>query len=216
MNVKVQKIWYWLNQWGCRIGCTLFFGVRIHGRENIPRSGGVLLLSNHQSFLDPLLCGIGPDRQLYYVARDTLFKNPAFKWLIKSVNAIAIKRGTADIAAMKIIIGKLKEGRAVVLFPEATRTHDGRIADIKPGFGLISRRANVPVLPVLIDGAFECWPRTNRIFRPGRISIVYGELIGAEKIKSLGDEQFAIYLTQILRQMQNDLRAKANKETYSY
>ena len=152
MNSKVQKIWYGALHWGCRFGFTLFFGCRFYGRENIPRSGGVLLLSNHQSVLDPMLCGSGSDRQLSYVARDTLFKNSAFSWLIESVNAIAIKRGTADITAMKIIIEKLKAGHGIVLFPEATRTHDGRIADIKPGFGLLSRRANVPVVPVVVDG----------------------------------------------------------------
>jgi 1-acyl-sn-glycerol-3-phosphate acyltransferase len=216
MNAKVQKIWYWTLQWGCRFGFTLFFGVHLYGRRNVPQTGGVLLLCNHQSFFDPQLCGIGPNRQLCYVARDTLFDKPAFKWLIESVNAIAIKRGTADIAAMKIIIEKLKAGNAVVLFPEATRTYDGKIADIKPGFSLLSRRANVPIVPVLIDGAFECWPRTKKMFCPGHISVVYGDLIPPEKIKEMGDEKFAKYLTQILRQMQNDMRAKMKKETYVY
>jgi 1-acyl-sn-glycerol-3-phosphate acyltransferase len=216
MNANVQKLWYWSLHWLCRFGATLFFGIRVYGRDNVPPTGGVLLLSNHQSFLDPPLCGVGLNRQLCYVARDTLFKNSAFKWLIESVNAIAIKRDTADVAAMKIIIEKLKAGNAVVLFPEATRTHDGRIADIKPGFGLLSRRANVPVVPVLLDGAFECWPRTQNMFSPGRITVVYGKRITPEKIKSLGDEQFAKYLTSILRKMQNELRAKMKKRTYAY
>jgi 1-acyl-sn-glycerol-3-phosphate acyltransferase len=214
MNANLQKVWYGMFQWGFRFGFTLFFGIRFYGRENIPRNGGVLLLCNHQSFLDPLLCGAGADRQLCYVARDTLFKNPAFKWLIESVNASAIKRDTADIAAMKMLIEKLKAGNGVVLFPEGTRTNDGKIADIKPGFGLLSRRANVPVIPVLIDGAFECWPRTKKIFSPRRINVVYGEPISPEKIKSLGDEQFAKNLTQIFRRMQTDIRTRMNKETY--
>jgi 1-acyl-sn-glycerol-3-phosphate acyltransferase len=216
MNANIQKIWYGLFQWSLWFWFKLLFGIRFYGRENLPRSGGVLLLCNHQSFLDPLLCGSCANRQLFYVARDTLFKNPAFKWLIESVNARAIKRDMADIAAMKMLIEKLKAGNGIVLFPEGTRTHDGKIADIKPGFGLLSRRANVPVVPVLIDGAFECWPRTKKFFSLGRITVVYGDIISPEKIRSLGDEQFAKHITQVLRQMQNETRKKANKKIYTY
>ncbi|MDO8303465.1 MAG: lysophospholipid acyltransferase family protein, partial [Sedimentisphaerales bacterium] len=136
--------------------------------------------------------------------------------LISSVNVSAIKRDTADIAAIKMFIEKLKAGNAVVLFPEATRTHDGKIADVKPGFGLLSRRANVPVVPIVIDGAFECWPRTKKIFSPGRITVVYGEMISPEKIKEMGDEKFANYLTAILRKMQNEIRIKFGKEPLRY
>jgi 1-acyl-sn-glycerol-3-phosphate acyltransferase len=194
----------------------LCFDVRFYGRQNIPETGGVLLLSNHQSFLDPPLCGIGVDRHFSYVARDTLFTNPVFGWLISSVNVSAIKRDTADIAAIKLFIEKLRAGNAVVLFPEATRSHDGKIADVKPGFGLLSRRANVPIVPIVIDGAFECWPRTKKMFSPGRITVVYGDLIPPEKIKEMGDEKFAAYLTDILRKMQNETRARFGKEPLRY
>jgi 1-acyl-sn-glycerol-3-phosphate acyltransferase len=194
----------------------LFFDIRFYGRQNIPETGGVLLLSNHQSFLDPPLCGIGVERHFSYVARDTLFTNPVFGWLISSVNVSAIKRDTADIAAIKLFIEKLKAGNAVVLFPEATRTHDGKIAEVKPGFGLLSRRANVPIVPIVIDGAFECWPRTKKIFSPGRIAVVYGEMIPPEKIKEMGDEKFAAYLTDILRKMQNETRARLGKIAIEY
>lgn len=216
MNVNVQKVWYWFARWVCRWFFMLCFDVRFYGRQNIPETGGVLLLSNHQSFLDPPLCGIGVDRHFSYVARDTLFTNPVFGWLISSVNVSAIKRDTADIAAIKLFIEKLRAGNAVVLFPEATRSHDGKIADVKPGFGLLSRRANVPIVPIVIDGAFECWPRTKKMFSPGRITVVYGDLIPPEKIKEMGDEKFAAYLTDILRKMQNETRARFGKEPLRY
>jgi 1-acyl-sn-glycerol-3-phosphate acyltransferase len=216
MKVNIQKIWYWFARWMCRVFFILFFDVRFYGRENIPETGGVLLLSNHQSFLDPPLCGIGVERHFSYVARDTLFTNPVFGWLISSVNVSPIKRDAADIAAIKMFIEKLKAGNAVVLFPEATRTHDGKIAEVKPGFGLLSRRANVPIVPIVIDGAFECWPRTKKNFSPGRITVVYGDLIPPEKVKEMGDEKFAIYLTGVLRQMQNETRIKFGKEPVRY
>jgi len=114
------------------------------------------------------------------------------------------------------VISKLKAGRGVCLFPEGTRTRDGRIGVIKPGFGLLCRRGKAGVMPVVIDGAFECWPRHKKIFSPGSISVCYGEAITAEQAKEIGDEKLAEVLTETLRQMQNDLRAKHGKEPYSY
>jgi 1-acyl-sn-glycerol-3-phosphate acyltransferase len=74
----------------------------------------------------------------------------------------------------------------------------------------------VPIVPIVIDGAFECWPRTKRIFSSGRITIAYGNLIPPEKIKEMGDEKFAVYLTGILRQMQNEIRARFDKKPLNY
>jgi 1-acyl-sn-glycerol-3-phosphate acyltransferase len=214
MSSRTQKIWYWFLQWGCRFAALLFWRVRVFGKENVPAEGGCLLLANHQSFFDPPLCGIGPNRQLCYVARDSLFDNPQFGWLINSLNAIPIKRNSADIGAMKAIIEKLKNGNVIVLFPEATRTSDGTIADVKAGFGLIARRAKVPVLPVVIDGAFEAWPRNKKFPTLGRITVVYGKLITQDQIREMDDAKFAEHLTSTLRQMQKELRERLNKPAF--
>ncbi len=131
--------------------------------------------------------------------------------------AIPIRQGQADIGAIKTVISVLKLGRAVCLYPEGSRTFDGRIAEIKPGFGLISRRANVPIVPAVIDGAFECWPRTKKAPKLfGRVAVLYGKPIPAEHVKEVGDEVFAGELTRQLREMQAELRKKLGKDPYDY
>jgi len=207
---------YWFAQKILRFFCAIFFDLRVSGIDNIPAKGPVLLLSNHQSFLDPILCGVAVKRQLSYVARDTLYKSRFYTWLTTGVDIIPIKRGQVDISAIKMIIKKLKAGRGIVIFPEATRTADGRIADITSSFGLLSRRGKAPVVPVVIDGAFECWPRHKKFLSLSRIAISYGELITPEQVEQLGDEKFAELLTQRLRKMQNELRTKLGRKLYEY
>ena len=121
------------------------------------------------------------------------------------------------LSAIKKIIGKLKDGFGVCLFPEGTRTSDGRIAAFKPGFGLLCRRGGAAVVPVVIDGAFECWPRHKKIFSPGaRINVCYGKCITAEEVKRMSDRELADTLTHTLRQMQTKNRVKQGKVPYDY
>jgi len=174
------------------------------------------MLANHQSYLDPLLVATPVTRLCCFAARESLFKSPWFGWLLGSFNVIGIRRGEANLDAIKIFTEKLKSGFGMLLFPEGTRTLDGKIAEFKPGFGIIARRANVPVIPVIIDGAFECWPKKHKLFRPGKAYVVYGQPIPPEQIKALGDRQFAKELTNTLRKMQNELRIKTGKKPYDY
>jgi len=213
----VRAIWYWLCRWVCRIFCLLFFRCRIYGKENVPKSGAFLLVSNHQSYLDPIFCGAFIKKQLYFLARDTLFTNRFFGALISSINAIPVRRGKPDVSAVKLVIDKLRRGAAVCLFPEATRTHDGRIAPMRPGIALLCRRAQVKVVPMVVEGAFESWPRHRRFFSPGKLIIIrYGKPIGAEEVQQMGDRKIAELLTRLLRQMQEQCREKIGKPPFNY
>jgi 1-acyl-sn-glycerol-3-phosphate acyltransferase len=208
--------WFRLARWFCKVFCETVFRLHPAGRENVPDYGPLVLICNHQSFLDPVLCGIFVKRPLYFLARDTLFHG-LFGRLIASVNTIPVKRGTADLGAMKTIINKLKEGNGVCLFPEGTRTSDGKITPFKPGLGLLCRRGNAAIVPVLIDGAFEAWPRHKKLFSSGaHIILHYGKSISAEQVKKTNDKKLAKLLTDTLRQMQNDCRLKQGKEPYNY
>lgn len=216
-RVVLRAGWYWLARWVCRLFCLLFFRFRVYGLDNIPKRGAFILVANHQSYLDPVFCGIGLRRQLWFVARDTLFANRYFGRLIRSVKTIPVRRGRADMAAIKQIIEKLKGGRGFCLFPEGTRTGDGRIAPFKGGFSLLCRRGNAVVLPVLIDGAFECWPRHQKLFTPGAvITVRYGRAISAEQAAGMDDKELAMALTSALRAMQTEIRLKKGKKPYSY
>jgi len=212
----ISVIWYWLARWIFRVFCALFFDFRSYGTQNVPKQGPFILASNHQSFLDPIFCGIPLRRQLHFLARESLFSNRFFGALIRSVNSIPVKRGQANIAPIRRVIAKLKEGQGVCLFPEATRTSDGRIQQFKPGFGLLCRRSEAAIVPVLIDGAFECWPRYKKIFSPGWVTVCYGEVITAEQAKDFGDEKLAEILTDKLRQMQKQCRLRQGKQPHNY
>ncbi len=209
--------WFRFARFWCWIFCNLFFRIHVCGRENVPDKGAFVLVGNHQSYLDPVFCGIPLKRPLYFLARDSLWKSKFFGWLISSVNTIPVRQGKADLSAMRKVIGKLKEGNGVCLFPEGTRSRDGKIRPFKPGFGLLCRRGNAAVVPVLIDGAFECWPRHRKIFSPGsEIVICYGECIAAEQVENMSDRELAENLTDTLRRMQTKSRVKHGKEPYSY
>jgi len=208
--------WFRFARFWCWIFCNLFFRIHVYGRENVPDKGAFVLVGNHQSYLDPIFCGIPLKRPLYFLARDSLWKNRFFGWLISSVNTIPVKQGKADLSAMRKVIGKLKEGRGVCLFPEGTRTSDGKITPFKPGFGLLCRRGEAAVVPVLIDGAFECWPRHKKIFSPGRIDVCYAKAIPAGEVANMSDRQLAEVLTDTLRRMQTKTRIKHGKEPYDY
>jgi len=190
--------------------------MKVEGLENVPEDGSLLMISNHQSFLDPMLCGVYLDRPVSFLARDTLYKG-IFGWIIRSVDTIPVKRGEADIGAMKAVIEKLKNGRCVCLFPEGTRTQDGRISAFKPGFGLLCRRGGAAVVPVVIDGAFEAWPRHKKFFTRGAaITVSYGKCITAEQVKDMSNEALADELTVSLRRMQSDCRKRSGKEPFEY
>ncbi|MFA5252877.1 MAG: lysophospholipid acyltransferase family protein [Phycisphaerae bacterium] len=213
---KIGYLWYFMWCWLCRIFCMLFFHPRPFNLSRIPKKGGFLLLSNHQSFLDPMLNANPITRPCCFAARDTLFNVPIFGTMLHTVNAIPIKRGQADLTAMRMFVERLKDGYGLVLYPEGTRTLDGKIAEIKPGFSLLARRANVPIIPSVIDGAYECWPKKKKLFSPGKVYVNYGLPIPPEKVAELGDREFAKYLTKILRDMQTELRLKVGRKPFEY
>jgi 1-acyl-sn-glycerol-3-phosphate acyltransferase len=159
----------------------VLFGVRCYGAGRTPASGGFILASNHQSFLDPVLLGLGLRRKIGFVARSTLFTNPLFGWFIRQLGAVPIERGKGDLGALRTMKKALREGRILVLFPEGTRTRDGEVGPCKAGAAITARAAKVPVVHAAIDGAFRAWPRTQALFRPHRpVRVVYGEPVRFE------------------------------------
>jgi 1-acyl-sn-glycerol-3-phosphate acyltransferase len=217
MSTKMLKwSWYWLARFICWLFCVVYFRFRVHGRKNVPENGALILAGNHQSFLDPVFCGIAVKRHLTYVARDSLWRFGPFGRLIGSVNAIPVSRDKADIAAMRMIIDRLRQGEAVCLYPEGTRTLDGRIAPFKPGFGLLCRRSKAAIIPVLVEGGFDCWPRHRKFPSPGAINVWFGEVLPPERVLTMTNEELADTLSRTLRQMQHAARLQQGKKPYAY
>jgi 1-acyl-sn-glycerol-3-phosphate acyltransferase len=184
-----SRLWYSFLRIIVQITAILAFGVRHSGRKNIPRRGGVLVVSNHQSHLDPPLVGMGCGRHMNYIARQTLFDFTPFAWLIRSINAIPIDREGFGIAGIKESLKRLKNGEMVLIFPEGTRTPDGNIKEFKRGITSLAVRSRAAILPVAIAGAFQCWPKTRTFPRPGKIRLHYGQPILPQEYEGLNEEE---------------------------
>ena len=191
--------------------------MRIFGRRHEPTEGGTVYISNHQSFLDPLLVGMGLNRPVHYMARDSLFRNPTFKRLIESVNAFPVRRGTADLRALKEAIRLLRQGGQVLIFAEGTRTRDGRIAPFLPGVAVLAQRAAKWTVPVVIDGAYETWPRERALPSLGEhIVVKYAPAIPQAETKKQTPAEFVAGLRQTLIDMQTDVRKTLGRTELHY
>ena len=166
---------YWIGWSGFRISYWLLFGWRAYNRERVPLEGPVILAANHASFIDPPLVGIPLKRPLNYMARDTLFRFPGVGATLRSWQAIPVDRGGGGGAGLKAILDRLLKGGAILLFPEGTRTHDGKLQPGRSGIGLAVIKSNAPVIPVRVFGTFEAFGRHMRFPRRHPIAVKYGE-----------------------------------------
>ncbi|MGI9457594.1 MAG: lysophospholipid acyltransferase family protein [Aeoliella sp.] len=182
-----KLIWYRLTQWVFGTLARIWFRMRCSGLANMPATGPVVLVANHQSNLDPLLIGCFIKRPLGYLARDTLFTG-ILGPLIRAYDAIPIDREGTGLAGIRATLKRIKQGDAVLLFPEGTRTQDGRIRPLKPGFIALVRRGKASILPVAVAGAFEALPRGRVVPRPVLIALDCGEAIPPDVIADLDDE----------------------------
>lgn len=201
-----QQIGYDAFRVFARLAGTVCFRLRWAGSEHFPAEGAALICSNHQSFFDPVLVGLTCNRRMNYLARDTLFHNPILAPLIRYLDAIPIDREGGGLAGLKETLRRLKAGEQVLIFPEGTRTSDGEVLPLKPGFCSVTRRSKVPLVPVGLDGAYQAWPRTAKFPSLGRIAVVIGEPMPAEMIAKLSDEQVVEELSKRIRQCHAEAR----------
>ncbi len=178
----------------------LSFRARYSGRGNIPKEGGVLLVSNHQSHLDPPIIGLGCPRQLNPLARKTLFDIPELGRLIALHGSIPIDRDGMGLAGLREAMRCLKSGGVVLIFPEGTRTADGKIAQFKPGFVPLAVRSRASILPCAIEGAHGCWPRNRKLPKLGRIRVHFGPPILPDEISRLDERELLVKVEDRVRQ----------------
>lgn len=167
---------YWIGHTTFKAGARAFFQFRVIGREKLLEDRGVLVVSNHESFVDPPLVGIAFEKATYYLARKTLFKG-IFAWIYKKWQAIPVDQEKPDMTSLKRIIKLLKSGERVIIFPEGARTLDGNLQAAQAGTGLIVAKSKAMVQPVRIFGAREALPRGSGKMRFVPITIVVGDPI---------------------------------------
>lgn len=124
----------------------------VEGRENVPRTGGLLVAANHLSYWDPPVVAHALDRECHFVAKEELFAVPVLGPLIRSLNSIPVRRGAADLRGIQEALAVLRRGGCLLIFPEGARQRSGELGRGRPGVGLLWSHARVPVLPVHLEG----------------------------------------------------------------
>jgi len=172
-----MNFYYWVGYHLSRLVGRLFFHLQVIHKERMLQSGPVILAMNHQSYLDPPLAGTTCDRAVYFLARRTLLDVPLLGWLLPKLNVIPVNQEGIDRGALKSLIRVVKAGNAALVFPEGSRTIDGRLQSAEPGVVLVIAKTLAPVVPMRIFGAHEALPRGGGGLHFVPITIVIGEPI---------------------------------------
>jgi glycerol-3-phosphate dehydrogenase (NAD(P)+) len=148
----VNSLVYWPTRWVLKTAILIYFRLRRLGREHIP-DGGVILASNHRSFLDPFAIGCCLGRPIYFVAKQELFKNPLLGWFLNCMGAFPVKRGASDEESVATSLALLERGEAVVIFPEGTRIRTGSLGRPRRGVGRLALQSGRPVVPIAVTNS---------------------------------------------------------------
>jgi len=153
------------------------FGLEVRGQEHVPRRGAFVLASNHLSYLDPPLLAVACRRRLSFMARTTLFEKPLLGAYIRAVHVIPLKRGEGDLGAIREAVRRLHAEGAIAIFPEGGRQFSGQLGSAKRGVGLLASSANVPIVPVLVQGTFQALPPGSHRLHRAKIRVAFGPAI---------------------------------------
>ena len=169
MKIGYRAAWLIL-----KVFFTLYLRWRVYNPERVPRAGPVILAANHASFLDPPLVGTALPRGIHYLARESLFRYPVIGTMLRYWDAVPVNRESGG-AGLKVILDRLFNGAAIILFPEGTRSSDGNLQPARSGIGLAVIKSEAPVIPVRIFGSYQAWGRHMKVPRPHRVIVKFGQ-----------------------------------------
>lgn len=164
------------------------FRIKVHGKENMPLSGGAVVAINHKSNWDVPIAGIYAPRQLGFMAKAELFKNKILSWLFTSLGAFPVQRGKGDIGAIKSALLRLRSGQIVAMFPEGKRVKKGESVNAKPGAVMLATRANVPVVPIKLTGNYKWFSKIDMYIGKPIDYSEHTEKLTADDLQKLADE----------------------------
>ena len=188
-----------------------YFRWRVFNPERVPLTGGVILASNHASFLDPPLVGSGLQRDINYLARESLFRFPGIGALLRSWNSVPVDRDGGGAAGLRAILERLLAGGGIILFPEGTRTTDGKLQPARSGIGLTVIKSSAVVIPVRTFGTFEAFGRNHKFPRPKRVAVKYGEPMRFEKLRAEAKICDKARLKEIYQEIADEIMAAIAK-----
>jgi 1-acyl-sn-glycerol-3-phosphate acyltransferase len=190
---------------------TSCFSYRMAGKRNVPTSGPLLIVANHQSWFDPFLVGIALPRKIRIMARRTLFTNsPALGTFLTTLDIIPVNQEGFAREGLRLTRERLDAGEAVLMFPEGQRSWDGKIGDLRPGVSLLIRQTKAPVLPVGIAGAWDAWPRwrllptmSPLILPPNKatIAVSVGRPLDGERLAKMEREEMLAELSKEMHEV---------------
>ncbi|MDR2117038.1 MAG: 1-acyl-sn-glycerol-3-phosphate acyltransferase [Planctomycetaceae bacterium] len=206
-----KRFFYYLVRTPVNLFFMIFYGVRFYGRNNMPNDGGVVVVSNHQSYFDPPLIAAGLRRQLNFLARKSLFRLKFLAWLIDMLDAIPLETEGIGFEGIKESLKRLRNGEMVLVFPEGARTWEGEIAPFLPGSLILAQRSKATILPTALTGCYEAWSRTKKFPRLwGKIRVIYGKPIPYSEFKDLKEEELRQLLETRIAELFQILKTKRN------
>jgi 1-acyl-sn-glycerol-3-phosphate acyltransferase len=206
MNLSYRLGWSFF-----RVIFSTYFRWRVFNRERVPLAGPVILAANHASYLDPPFIGSALGRSINYLARESLFRFPVVNQVLRSWNAVPVDRDGGGARGLKNIMDRLLKGGGVILFPEGTRSPDGKLRPAHSGIGLIVAKSTAPVVPVRVFGTFEAWGRDKTFPRPKPIAVKYGTPMPFEKLRAEAKTCDKARLRQIYQEIADEIMAAIAK-----
>jgi 1-acyl-sn-glycerol-3-phosphate acyltransferase len=215
--VTVQLLW----KIAGRILFGLYFRVRVIGRHHVPTVGGAIIAPNHVSNLDPPIVGCQFLRRHYTVGKRELFSSPLISIIFRQWGGIPVDRDRPGKELLANLVDHLEAGEALMLFPEGTRSRDGRLGKGQRGVAMLALAARVPVIPTFVAGTRRAMPRGSYVPRPFRVTVAFGPPIWPEDFtnlvdrhgRRLSDRQAQALLTErlmaALRDLARDLGVEA-------
>lgn len=171
----IWKFCYHIIRLTLNLLAVLFFRFTARGIEHIPGSGSTLLVSNHASYLDPLLIGVAARRRIHYLAKKELFENRLFSFILRTIcGAMPVDRDQLDRNTLRQVFSLLQGREMLLVFPEGTRTRDGNLSEAKLGVGMIAYHTRTTVIPAYIKGSFEILSRGSKRIHFHRCSVMFG------------------------------------------
>ena len=184
-----QRVVYNVGYYSLLFLLRIYHRVRFVNWRKVPQKGPVVIIAKHQSFLGPPAVGTSLWRPLHYMARSTLFKGLLGHFL-RAVGAYPVEQdGGSAFSAIKETLRLLKNGEAVLMFPEGSRTFDGHMQPFQGGIVMIARKAKVPIITCTVNGAFKAYPRHAKFPRPYKVTLTFGDVIPVEEIQKLTNEE---------------------------
>jgi len=175
MQQQRMTLWYLLGSSLSRALARTFFGYRVIGAENMIEEGPCIIAANHCSYLDPPLVGIACRRAIHYLARKSLLDLPLLGPILPELNVIPVDQKNADRSALMGAIRVVRHGGAVLIFPEGTRSVDGELQPARPGLGMIAAKTGAPVVPVLVTGSYQAFPKGAKFPKPAPVVVRIGQ-----------------------------------------